>query len=182
MSNGRIKIVASFLTFTIAVTGCGAELPATFNASDLIGTWRGDYVGIAPIGVKVTGVETLTLREDGRYQQIYEDGKGYVYVSTWNKWYLDESKIVHLEGGRWYPLGIPYAERLALGMSHASVIDWAGKRVELNGKEALLLVHAHRGAPRGMILMHMPVGDPDSPQTVKFYLVATPVPIVTITR
>jgi hypothetical protein len=82
-------------------------LKRSIEESDLVGTWQSNYWD-------ANGVDTLTLKADGTYQQVYEDSSGYTYKSEWNKWYLerlpDGRQRVHLEGMRYYPEGVEVAE------------------------------------------------------------------------
>jgi hypothetical protein len=81
--------------------------PTTFEDEDLVGTWRARYDG---------RVDTLILRADGTFKQIYEDRheEDYVYETPWNEWtvdrYADGRARIHLQGGRYYPAGITMAE------------------------------------------------------------------------
>jgi hypothetical protein len=62
----------------------------------------------------VNGVDTLTLKSDGKFQQVFEGPNGYIYKSDWNEWHLerlaDGRLRLHLEGMRYYPEGIELAE------------------------------------------------------------------------
>jgi hypothetical protein len=81
--------------------------PTTFKVADLVGTWRAHYDG---------SVDTLILKADGTYKQVYEDRheEDYVYETPWNEWsvdrYADGRVRIHLQGGRYYPAGIYIAE------------------------------------------------------------------------
>ena len=150
------------------------------DPSDLVGTWRADYdedyFG-RRCWYTVTGLETLTLRADGTYRQVYDDGRGYVYTSPWNNWHLDEyrgSSILHLEGGRFYPLGIEDAEKMARGELLWSAIDYTGGRIDLDGSEVLLYAYGSPAAAGGTHLRHLQVCDPDAPAIVDFYLETAP--------
>jgi len=167
------------LALSAAGCSCAGITRYAFDASDLVGTWRADYAGCFEkrCWYLMTGFETLMLRPDGTYQQIYDDGKGYVYTSPWAKWYVEDRKgsaVLHLEGGRFYPLGIGFAEALADGSwYYRSDDDGRGYPLHLDGTEVILHVRT-RSAERS--LDYPPVCDPDVPVIVKFYLVATPAP------
>ena len=171
------------VALSIAACWAGLNFPR-LEASDLVGTWRADYdedyFG-RRCWYTVTGVETVSLRTDGTYQQVYDDGRGYVYTSPWNSWYLEDRKgsaILHLEGGRFYPLGTEFAEALADGSSHYhSDDDGTGKPLDLDATEVILHVRTKSGQRS---LEYPPVCDLDSPAIVNFYLVATPVPTFTL--
>ena len=77
------------------------------KVSDLAGTWEAHY--------GKGNSDTLTLRDDGTYQQRYEEADtGYLFETPWNRWwmeYLQNGQVrVHLEGGRYYFAGIRIAE------------------------------------------------------------------------
>jgi len=82
--------------------------PATLQELDLVGTWEADYGSWL-------GIDTLILREDGTFKQIYENrGESYTFETPWNKWRLErfpDGRIwVHLKGARYFLGGIPVAE------------------------------------------------------------------------
>jgi hypothetical protein len=72
--------------------------PSTLKESDLVGTWQTKYRG--------ERIDTITLRADGTYKQVYRQPDGYTYESPWNRWYLEYRDsgwiYVHLEGMRYY--------------------------------------------------------------------------------
>jgi hypothetical protein len=72
--------------------------PSTSKESDLVGTWQTKYPG--------ERIDTITLRADGTYKQVYRQPDGYTYESPWNRWYLEYRDsgwiYVHLEGMRYY--------------------------------------------------------------------------------
>jgi len=175
----RLTVIA-FLFIWASILACAYT--KTFTPSEHVGTWRADYAGIENFDIKLTGVETLTLRADGTYQQVYDDGKGYVYTSLWNKWYLKPGeRLLYLEGGRVYPLGIKEAERRAAnprGVAVCTYLPYSSmdKHIEIDCTDAILYIRPEPGAPGGLILVYPEVGDPDDPEYVQFYLVATPTP------
>jgi len=78
--------------------------PAMLQESDLVGTWKANYG-------RYHGVDTLILRADGTFKQIYKNQReNYVYETPWNKWSLErfpDGRVrMHLEGGRYYVEGI----------------------------------------------------------------------------
>jgi hypothetical protein len=81
--------------------------PATFEDEDLVGIWRARYDG---------RVDTLILRADGTFKQIYQDryDEDYVYETPWSDWwverYADGRVRVYLEGARFYEEGTTVAE------------------------------------------------------------------------
>lgn len=193
------KIAAFFVLVWMSISACTiVQFTApleTLEASNLVGTWQANYENyelydaawMITTLVRITGVEIFILKADGTYQQIYDNGKGYVYTSPWNKWSLERLPNgrlqVHLEGARYYLNGIEWAEDPG-----AVVVTWdpaTGEMVKLGkGKELILNVNvvvstSSSGVTREVILEHLPTGDPDSPEIVKFHRVTTPVPITT---
>jgi hypothetical protein len=177
-------ILCVLVASSAAACCCAVPSPARSGVSNLTGIWRAEYDerefrmgGCIDIP---TGVETLTLRADGTYQQVYDDGKGYVHTSTWNNWYQDDSggrAVLHLEGGRFYPLGIKRAESLSRGpwvYTDENGYGW-GRSLELNSTEVVLFVTHHWYILKDeheVTLDYPLVCDPDSPVYVTFYLVA----------
>ena len=85
--------------------------PAALQELDLAGTWKANYGSCSTC----RGVDTLILREDGTFKQIYENRReNYTFETPWNKWWLErfpDGRIwVHLKGARYYLGGIPVAE------------------------------------------------------------------------
>lgn len=174
------KIAMCFLLGIIGLACVGVPRRKVYEVSDFVGTWRAIYQDVG--FDHVSGVETITLKADGTYQQTFEGERGYVYTSPWNKWWLEESgRILHLEGGRFYPLGIQDAKDLASGRLGASLISPTGERIELDSTEIVLYAWGYSDAPGGVVLEHLAVGDPDSPEIVRFYRVAIPASAVTAT-
>ncbi len=57
-------------------------LPQTFKESDLVGTWQSRHGSWA--------TDTIILRQDGTYKQVYYSRPNdYYYESTWNEWWLE---------------------------------------------------------------------------------------------
>ena len=72
-------------------------LPPTFKETDLIGTWVTSY--------SLDDQDILTLKEDGIYQQIYDDpDAGQRYESDWQEWWIERRESgyirLHLNGMR----------------------------------------------------------------------------------
>ena len=134
--------------------------PATFQETDLVGTWEGHY------GYP-WGTDRLILREDGTFKQIYTNEEGYSYETPWNEWgverFPDGRVWVHLEGARYYVGGIEMAERDGLHPISSgppwpySFYDWfveAGEKwsVEMVGK---LVLNVRRVPSGELVLAHM---------------------------
>mgnify|MGYP001129097017 FL=1 len=86
-----------------------ASPPAAFRESDLVGTWEANY------NYCIQCVDQLILRGDGSFKQIYRDvEEEYLYEAPWNKWWVErfpDGRVrVYLEGARYYPYGIDWAE------------------------------------------------------------------------
>ena len=141
---------------------------------DLTGIWQARYQDVwaydSKIGkmAKVTGTETLTLRPDGTYRQVYDDGYGSIKSVDGHRWYLDESNVIHLVDGMWPQLGSEgsalFGERKLAG-----VRSIRGKDLQLDAGEAYIQVNSLGGDRIEM--SHLPTGDPDSSFVVRFYQV-----------
>lgn len=92
----------------LLVIACQSPLFGTsdpFTEADLVGVWQAEYENIwaydSQIGqvVDILGTETLTLRSDETYTQVFDDHAGNVRTADGKSWYLDETNIIHLEGG-----------------------------------------------------------------------------------
>src|SRR5512143_1091071 len=71
-------------------------LPENFKESDLIGTWTASYT---------LDTDTLVLREDGKYKQIYDNPKAdFHFESDWQTWWVEYRDVgylwLHMEGMR----------------------------------------------------------------------------------
>jgi hypothetical protein len=166
----RSIVLGSFIF--ILVLACGisySDRPQTLEESDLIGVWQAEY--------GVDRVDTLTLKADGTYQQIYSEPNGYFYESPWNKWFVEHrasGKIyVHLEGMRYYVSGIGLGE--SGGRLPTDVPEFAGKpelfydsgedrTLEMLDKVILRAIGIE-SAPRGIGLVHMRT-DPDTSDSI----------------
>lgn len=134
--------------------------PNTFKESDLVGTWQAKY--------GVERIDTITLKADGTYQQIYRQLDGYSYESPWNKWYVEYRPTgwiyVHLEGMRYYVDGIELGERGGRRSTGESELFYfyrqEDKVVDMVDK-VILKVGRFDHAPRGIDLVQMKI-DPDS--------------------
>jgi hypothetical protein len=168
-------IIIAWVALSVLAICCAGSTGPALDSAELEDVWVADYdrrdfeqSGCFAIP---TGTETITLRADGTYQQTYEDEYGYVFTSTWNNWYLGYSAgrhVIHLEGGRFYPLGIEDAEALAEGrLIYTNYGVW-GDPLQLDGTEVVLYVGFNSHASREMYLYYPPVCDLDSPVTVEF--------------
>lgn len=138
--SARLAIVLSVAVLTVSVTGCiGWEAPysnppATFQESDLVGTWEARYG---------KGVDRLIIRADGTFKQIYRDRT--YYETPWNKWWVERlphgGARVHLEGARYY---------LNFAADELFYDPFAKESVEMVG-ELILNV---RGLSSGELILH----------------------------
>ncbi len=95
--------------------------PATLQAGDLVGIWEVQY---GP-----NTVDRFILRADGTYKQQYQDGpRNYVFETPWNPWsvrqYTDGRVRVYLQGARYYPAGIEWAEDEGFVASDPTLPAW----------------------------------------------------------
>ena len=84
---------------------------SSFVLSDIAGTWEARYH---------PGVDTLHIREDGTFRQLYvhdDYWRHYEYETPWNEWWSerlpDDIMRIHLPGARYYLRGIGIGEREA---------------------------------------------------------------------
>lgn len=160
--------IEAVLIFVLVITSCGGGCggpPKAFKESDLVGTWQANY--------GVDRIDTITLKADGTFQQVYREPSGYFYESPWNKWYVEYRSsgriYVHLEGMRYYVFGIGLGE--SGGRFTTAVPKLAGdpklfydcgedRTIEMLDKTILEVV-AIDSAPQGIGLGHMQIA-PDS--------------------
>jgi hypothetical protein len=153
---------------TVLLSACLSNLVTTsepFSEADLVGTWRAVYDTTSPY-ITIVSTETLTLRADGTYTQVFARGTaGMVDEVDGKRWFLDEAKIIHLAGGMWPQLGPERSRMFAQGLI-GGVYSIRNKELPLNVGEAYLLVSS---IGNGRLEMsHLPTGDPDNRYVVWF--------------
>lgn len=132
-------------------------LPAGFKESDLIGTWVAKYGG--------GDIDTLIIREDGTYKQIYSDAlSGYHFESDWKKWWTEHRSSgflrLHMQGMHRYDDIGSLRDRETGGVGDLPAIDYCeGKGVEMRDEIVLIATGvSERNAPfvpRGIWLRHL---------------------------
>jgi hypothetical protein len=147
-----MKFLLVFLHITMLVA-CGHQYeyvppPTSFQESDLVGTWQAKY--------RLMTTDTITIKANGTYQQIYEAPESdYYYKSPWNKWYLGYSTTgkptLHLEGMRYYA----YTIELGEAGDPISFIDIDEESIIKITDKVILRVAGDKNAPRGIVLWHM---------------------------
>jgi hypothetical protein len=142
------------------IPGSGFDKPpSTLKEFDLVGTWQAKY--------GVERIDTITLREDGTYKQVYRQPDGYFYESPWNRWYLEYRPsgwiYVHLEGMRYYKEEVELAESGGrwpttmpkVGGEPMLFYDPGEDRdIEMLDK-VILRVAGLDSVPRGIVLAHL---------------------------
>lgn len=136
-------------------------LPATFAEDDLIGTWRASY--------SLDDQDTLIIKEDGTYKQIYENHPGAILVETdWQKWWLERRESgytrLHLEGMRRCELFVSICEQEGGGLdpTEYTAIDMCeGGVIEMPHEVVLIVTGAKYNTPRGIILRHTRIAGSD---------------------
>ncbi len=172
-----LTILLCLLAMALACTVSGptpypAELnpPDTFGPENLVGTWQATY---GP-----TRIDTLTIKADGTYQQVFTTSGGeigdYHWESGWNKWRLEKRPsgcvYIHFEGLRFYESSIEFAEGIASGTVTWLFWDPCEDRVFEMHSEVILRVEEYQQA--SIILMHMHVDGDDAGKFFEF--VGTP--------
>ena len=137
--------------------------PATFTEADLVGTWQANY--------GFTNTDTITLKADGTYQQVFKAPEiNYYYESPWNEWFIEYSLSgkpkLHLEGMRYYAAAVEIGENggefpkgnpiLFYDMDEDELIEMANK--------VILAINGDDDSPRGIILWHMQFDPDDGPE------------------
>ncbi len=81
--------------------------PGSFDEAELVGTWQAHYG---------RSVDTLTLKSDGTFTEIYEDryDEDYVFETAGSNWWMErypDGRVrVYLQGARFYEEGTRLAE------------------------------------------------------------------------
>lgn len=134
--------------------------PASFQESDLIGTWH-----VTEEGATIT--DTLILRENKTYKQIYVQSSGFRYESTWNAWWVEHRQsggmYVHFDKMRYCHSIDSICKRPNGGGGQALYNDICENRTFPMRNEVILAVVGARDkqhpllvdAPRDIVLMHM---------------------------
>lgn len=161
-------VITVLVTTSAVLSACLSNLVATsepFSERDLVGTWQAVYDTSMQF-VTITSTETLTLKAEGTYTQVFARGAaGMVDVVDGKRWFLDEANIIHLAGGMWPQLG-PERSRMFVQGLIGGVYSIRNKELPLNVGEAYLLVSS---IGNGRLEMsHLPTGDPDSRYVVWF--------------
>lgn len=135
------------------------SVPPTFQESDLLGTWQMTY--------GTTMKDTITLKADGTYQQIFQAPESnYFYKSPWNKWYVeyttDGKPKLHLEGMR-YCVGVHICE--ATGRGEPTLLyDFIDRDLVELTNEVILRVTGDEKTPRGIRLWHLQIDEDTGPE------------------
>jgi hypothetical protein len=139
--------------------------PGDVAPSELAGVWHACYSG--------DDVDTLTIRQDGTFQQVHEEreydpsSKRIVllqrFETTWNTWRLErfeDGRVwLHLPGARYYVEGLKAAEEIATGqpsMVHpndAFLPPEQRRNIQMVDE---LIVSVRRSRGGELYLVHMP--------------------------
>lgn len=179
----RWAICLVLLVFAVACSA-PAGSQQSFTREDLTGVWQADYsrydlldsselqhlLDDPPAIKTVRGIETITLAPDGTFEQRFESETG--SVSLAGIWTV-EGNVVHLEDGKLFVYGLTTAENLAQGKAVYHTVDCEGRDVQIVLSELALCIQRDRKVPGGVVLQHLPVGDPDAPEYVTFYRTET---------
>jgi hypothetical protein len=135
-------------------------LPATFKENDLIGTWRASYA--------LEDQDTLIIKEDGTYKQIYESQGDILVETEWLKWWLEKRESgymrLHLENMRRCDdlRSICNREGGGLDSKEYTAIDMCeGSVIEMPHEVVLIVTGANYETPRGIILRHTRIAGSD---------------------
>ena len=178
----RAALAAVCVVVQVLLASCFAPAPQrSFTVDDVAGTWQADYsrydlpyLGGDQIRVLLTrqpptieqvrGIETISLSPDGTFGQRFDSPSG--PIETVGTWVIDADGV-HLHGATFLPYG-PDA------WGYGSGPDCRDRRtITLGPGEVLLCVKSDPNAPGGVVMQHLPVGDPDAPEHVTFYRTET---------
>jgi len=125
-------------------------LPTSFKETYLIGTWVAEYNG----GL---GIDTLILKEDGKYKQIYnEPTTGFHYESNWQTWWVESRRVgylwLHLEGMHRCDDLPEVCDQKGGGTSSRTIDNCEYVDVPQKGEIILVVTGANYYTPRGIIL------------------------------
>jgi len=181
----RVVGAAAWVVVQLLLTSCFAPTPQrSFTVGDVAGTWQADYsrydlpyfggdqiralLTRQPSTIEqVRGIETISLSPDGTFGQRFDSPSG--LIETVGTWVIDADGV-HLHGARFLPYGPE-------DTGYRSGPDCRDRRtITLGPGEVLLCVKSDRNAPGGVVLHHLPVGDPDAPETVILQRVAAAEP------
>ena len=189
MKQGAKNFLLAVWPLMLLLVSCSAPAPQRqpFTRQDIAGAWQANYSRYTlpdigklqrlleepPLIEMLQGFETIVLGPDGVFQQSFElEGELVSNTGTWEV----EGSVAHLRGGKLYVYGLSAAENLAQGKVAYHTVDCDGREIELDLlSELMLCIRPDRKAPGGLVLQHLPVGDPDAPEVVTFYRLATAV-------
>ena len=125
-------------------------LPATFEEADLIGIWVAKYWG----GL---ATDTLVLREDGTYKQIYDDPEGgFHYESDWQTWWVEYREVgylwLHLDGMRRCDDLPDVCRREGGGTGRRTIDSCEYVDVRQSGEVIVVVTGVNFETPRGIVL------------------------------
>ena len=124
----------------------------TIVESELAGEWKADYLG--------SGSDTLVLRADGTFKQVYIQGR-YKFETPWNQWPLErfsDGRVqIRLRGARYYCRGTDIAERGGMEAVDPAKPDffWDPIGQELTQMPGELVLNVQEVASGELVLVHM---------------------------
>ncbi len=174
----RAKKVLRFLLLIVicfifaACSYFGNQSSSPVLPEDIVGTWQADFSQYSVFDLHsielVTGTETISFEQDGRYRQFWNNET----VAT-GAWKLKDGPALHLTDARILTSGPQIAEYYAEGRMISNMLDCQGHEIEIDGSVLILCIMASREDSGGINLQHLSVGDPDSPVDIEFYRVET---------
>lgn len=171
----RLAQIAIAVLTMLMVTSCGPIQPVQgtpvsglpfppegFQQADLYGTWQAKYGG------EPRTTDTIVLREDGTYQQIYQlAATEYHYESPWYQWSFERRPsgrlYLHLRNMRYCLITDEVCALEGGGTGNGLLYDPGEDRNIKMAGEVVLVVAGVEGmkypniedVPRGIILVHM---------------------------
>lgn len=138
-----------------ACPSCGSQYSnptSTLTESELVGVWKANYLG--------SGSDTLDLRADRTFKQVYIQGR-YRFETPWNQWSLErfsDGRVqIRLRGARYYCRGTDIAERGGMEAVDPAKPDffWDPIGQELTQMPGQLVLNVQRVTSGELVLVHM---------------------------
>lgn len=152
--NAWLTIALLLLMLLLLPVTCQAPYsnpPATFQDSDLVGTWEAHYWE--------GDVDRLVIKPDGSFKQIYRKGD-YVYETPWNKWWVerlpDGRARLHLDGARYYLIWVERGDYLfhdPIGNESIKMIGELVLEIRRLSSGEIILHHMWDSSDRGFAII-----------------------------
>lgn len=160
-------LIAALAACDVSIKATAAPVvyrsPASVSATDLVGTWQAEYAA-------GRAIDTVVIRADGTYRQVYADTSGYTYEGLWQEWRVETRPggcvYLHMECMRYFVAGVEKANDITKGMA-ARLLEPCEDRIIETGGELVLTVVSSPLPPGSIRLMQL---KPDADTSDSFFL------------